>query len=221
MECRVCGTEFASDARYCHRCGARVGADAAGRAGWPAGIPWAAIGAAVGALVTLVALRGGGTATPDVAPVTAPLSAGDISRMSPEEQATRLYNRVMRLDEEGKADSVAFFVPMALQTYAMLPARDADARYHIGLLELVGDNPRSALAQADTINQMAPTHLFAFMLRARAATVRGDAAAVRRAYSDFRRHERAERARGRPEYQDHNTQLDGFGREAAQSSSSP
>jgi len=35
--------------------------------------------------------------------------------MSPEERATRLYNRVMLLHTQGKADSAEFFLPMALQ----------------------------------------------------------------------------------------------------------
>ena len=141
------------------------------------------------------------------------MSAGDISQMSPEERATRLFNRVMRLDEEGKRDSVAFFAPMALQSYAMLPARDADARYHVGLLELAAGNPAGARAQADSIARLAPTHLFAFVLRARAGE--------RRAFAEFLRHERAERARGRPEYVDHSSQLDAFAQEAARAAPSP
>jgi hypothetical protein len=141
--------------------------------------------------------------------------ASDISNLSLDERATRLFNRVMRLDEEGKRDSVAFFLPMALQSYAMLPMQDPDARYHVGLLELAGDNLAGAAAQADSINQMAPTHLFAFMLRARVAGERQDAAALRRAYAEFRRQEREERGRGRQEYADHAAQLDAFSREAA------
>lgn len=218
MDCHVCGTELPPAARYCARCGARVGAEPAS-AGWTAGISWAAAGAALGALVTLLALRGGVTRTETLSGpvgVAAPAApASDISSLSLEERATRLFNRVMRLEEEGKADSVAFFLPMALQSYAMLPTQDPDARYHIGLLELAGDNMTGALAQADSIHQMAPTHLFAFMLRARAATERQDAAAARRAYADFRRHERDERARDRREYADHGAQLDAFSREAA------
>lgn len=211
MNCETCGTELAADAQYCSKCGrrARESASAAGNV-WSVAIPWAAAGAALGALITLLVLKSGSPASPAQAPLTMPLGsgAGDISQMSPEERATRLFNRVMRLDEERKADSVAFFAPMALQSYAMLPARDADARYHMGLLELATRNTAGALAQADSIARVAPTHLFAFVLRARAG--------VRRASADFLRHERDERARGRPEYQDHIGQLDAFSREAAQ-----
>lgn len=221
MNCQVCGTELAADARFCHKCGRRTREAGDRDSGWSVAIPWAAAGAAVGALVTLLVLRGGGAAQqPAAAPIPMGGSAGDISRMSPEERATRLFNRVMRLEEEGQADSVAFFAPMALQSYAMLGPPDPDARYHVALLELAADNPRGALAQADSIARIAPTHLFASILRAQVARERNDAAAERRALADFRRHEREERARGRPEYQDHGGQLDAFSREAAQSSSS-
>ena len=216
MECHACGTELAADAQYCHRCGRRTRESASARnSGWSVAISWAAAGAAVGALITLMVVRGGGPPAAQPAAATMPLGsgAGDISQMSPEERATRLFNRVMRLDEERKADSVAFFVPMALQSYAMLPARDADARYHIALLELAAGNPGGALAQADSIARLAPTHLFSFVVRARGARARGDAATERRAHADFHRYEREERARGRPEYQDHAGQLDAFSRE--------
>src|SRR2546422_5863680 len=73
----------------------------------------------------------------------------------------------MSLHSEGKPDSAEFFLPMALQAYAMLPALDVDARYHIGVLDLTGGHAAAALAQADTIRRAVPTHLFAFMLRAR------------------------------------------------------
>ena len=163
----------------------------------------------MGVAVTLFVLRGSPPQT--AAPLPSPsTSAGDISRMSPDERATRLFNRVMRLDEEGKADSVAFFAPMALQAYDMLSSRDADARFHVALLQLAAGNPAGAQAQADSIGRVAPEHLFRFMILARVAHARGDATAERRAVTEFKRHEQAERNRGRPEYQDHSGQLDAF-----------
>jgi hypothetical protein len=215
MNCHACGTELAADAQYCHRCGRRTREPASARNNvWSVAIPWAAAGAAVGALITLLVVKGSGPSIQQPPAVNIPLGsgAGDISQMTPEERATRLFNRVMRLDEERKSDSVAFFVPMALQSYAMLAARDADARYHMALLELAAGNPGGALAQADSIARVAPTHLFTFLVRARAAHARNDAATERRARADFHRYEREERARGRPEYQDHSGQLDAFSR---------
>src|SRR6266571_5193738 len=144
------------------------------------------------------------------------LPAPDISQMSPEERATRLYNRVMSLHSEGKPDSAEFFLPMALQAYAMLPALDVDARYHIGVLDLTGGHAAAALAQADTIRRAVPTHLFAFMLRARALELERDPAGALRAYRDFLRNEKGERAKQRPEYAEHGQNLDAFHEQATE-----
>ena len=134
----------------------------------------------------------------------------DISRMSPEERATRLYNRVMSLHAAGKPDSAEFFLPMALQAYAMLPTLDVDARYHVGVLELTGGDAAAALAQADSIRQVAATHLFGFMLRARALAAQKDSRGALQAYRDYLKPEAAERARQLPEYADHAQNLDAF-----------
>src|SRR5438093_13336271 len=221
MNCHACGAPRAGTARFCHKCGAQVGGPHT--AGWRAGLPWGVAGAALGALLTVVALRlGAGSTEPgagDAPEATAPrsqLPAPDISQMSPEERATRLYNRVMLLHTQGKADSAEFFLPMALQAYAMLPALDVDARYHIGVLDLTGGDAAGALAQADAIRRAVPTHLFGFMLRARALDLKRDAAGVRRAYADFLRNEAAERTRQRPEYGEHAQNLDAFRDQAKQ-----
>ncbi len=222
MTCHACGTALAATARFCHKCGAQVGGTQA--AGWRAGLPWGVAGLALGALVAVLALRVGGSgergagfdsAPPEAAP-RGQNSPPDISQMSPEERATRLYNRVMTLHTQGKADSAEFFLPMALQAYAMLPALDVDGRYHIGVLDLTGGNAAAALAQADTIRRTVPTHLFGFMLRARALDLQRDAAGARRAYSDFLKNEAAERARQRPEYGEHAQNLDAFHEQATQ-----
>jgi len=193
--------------------------------GWRAGLPWGVAGAALGALLTVLALRigassGGGMrdagGVEDGPPPASRISPPDISQMSPEERATRLYNRVMTLHTQGKADSAEFFLPMALQAYAMLPALDVDARYHIGILDLTGGNAAAALAQSDTIRRAVRTHLFGFMLRARALDLQRDAAGARRAYADFLRNEAAERTRQRPEYGEHAQNLDAFHEQATQ-----
>src|SRR5881296_1439378 len=168
MNCHACGASLAGTARFCHKCGAQVGG--AQSSGWRAGLPWSVAGAALGALLTVLALRiggssgggmrdAGGAADDDASRI--PLAASrstppDISQMSPEERATRLYNRVMLLHTQGKADSAEFFLPMALQAYAMLPALDVDARYHIGVLDLTSGDAAAALAQADAIRRTSP-----------------------------------------------------------------
>lgn len=216
MNCHACGTELAATARYCHKCGAHL--RSAEATGWRAGLPWALAGVAVGALIAVVGLRlAGGPGKGSLQAVDAPPQqvrgpgmAPDISRMSPEERATRLYNRVMSLHAAGKTDSAAFFLPMALQAYAMVPALDIDARYHMGVLHLTGGDAPGALAQADSIRRLAPTHLFGFVLRAQALELRHDAGRSRQAYRDFLRNEAAERARQLPEYADHAQNLDSF-----------
>src|SRR5438034_11570458 len=223
MNCQACGTAASATARFCHKCGARLGN--AQTTGWRSGLPGGVAGAALGPLLTVLALglgsaSGGGIR--DAGEVgDGPLPAArnsppDISQMSPEERATRLYNRVMTLHSQGKADSAAFFLAMALQAYAMLPALDVDARYHIGVLDLTGGHAAAALAQADTIRRAVPTHLFAFMLKARALELERDPAGALRAYRDFLRNEKDERAKQRPEYAEHGQNLDAFHEQATE-----
>ena len=143
------------------------------------------------------------------------LSASDISQMSPEEQAQRLFDRVMRLVEEGKTDSVQFFMPMALGVYERLPALSLDGHFDLGLLHLAAGDPASALAEADTIRRSVSTHLYGFVLRARALEAQNDSRGAKQAYRDFLKNETAERARRRPEYEEHSRILDAFHGEAA------
>jgi hypothetical protein len=215
MTCHACGTQLSSGAQFCHKCGAAVGAVRA--AGWRVCLPWGLAGAALGALVAVLALRLGGErgAGSGPAPPGSPLPAPDISQMSPEERANRLFNRIMILTQAGKDDSVRFFLPMAIGAYAQLPALDVDSRYHVGLLQLAGGDAAAALAQADTIQRAVPTHLFASVLRAHAYQQQGNRPGERRAFADFRRHEAAELARNRPEYTDHKDALTAFRDEAA------
>jgi len=221
MNCHACGATLSPGARFCHKCGANTNPTTTST-GWKAGIPWGIAGLAVGALLTVVLVRGGGGAAPTgAAPGTgaAPFAGGgapamDISQMSPEERAQRLFDRVMRLQEEGKQDSVQFFLPMAIGTYQQLPAMTLDSHFDIGLLQLVGGDAAAALSEADTIRQQAPTHLFIFVLRARAAQAKSDTRALTQAYQDFLKNETAERARKRPEYDEHARILDGFHAEA-------
>lgn len=231
MHCSSCGTALQPGVRFCHRCGAAVAAPAPTAAAprrpadqaadWRAGLPWGLAGVAVGALLAVLVMRGVGSREPGAGRLTASGSesfrAPDISQMSPEEMARRLFDRVMRLAEEGKTDSVAFFVPMALQVYDRLPALDNDARYDIGLLHLAGGNAPGALAQADTLLRAVPTHLYGFMLRGRAFDLLGDRARARQARADFLRHDAAERQRQRPEYANHQSTIDAFRAEATRS----
>jgi len=101
--------------------------------------------------------------------------APDISQLSPEERADRLFNRVMLLSSQGKSDSVLFFAPMALESYRLLSPMNADQRYDMGrIAEVAGAYPLAA-AQADTILQQNPTHLLGLILAGRIAALEKDA----------------------------------------------
>src|SRR6185503_596796 len=214
MNCHACGTQLSANVRFCHKCGAAVAA--AHAPGWRVGLPWAVAGAALGALVTVLALRVGGGSPREGTTLGGPVGVRppDISQMSPEERATRLFDRVMILAQAGKEDSVQFFLPMAIGAYDQLPALDSDARYHVGLLHLAGGDAPGALAQADTIQKSVPTHLFAYVLRAHAFQQQGNQQGERRAYADFLKNEAAELSRSRPEYADHQNALSAFRAEA-------
>src|SRR2546422_2510226 len=107
MNGRVGGTAVPPTAKFCHKCGANLKADQPA-AGWRAGLPWGIAGAAVGALLTVLGMRLG--ARPQsVSGADGPASspAPDIRQMSPEERATRLFDRVMILAQAGQHDSLA------------------------------------------------------------------------------------------------------------------
>lgn len=222
MTCHACSATLSDGARYCHKCGASTQGPATG---WRVGLPWGIAGLAVGALIGVLAMRGSGGAAGSAAPDTpvAPFAGGgttggvgapDISQMSPEERAQRLFDRVMRLDEAGKSDSVQFFLPMALGAYQQLPALSLDAHFDVGLLKLAGGDAAGALAEADTIHREIPTHLFADLLRARAFEAQRNTRGARAAYQSFLKNEASERARRRPEYADRSGLLDAFHSEA-------
>src|SRR5436190_7100414 len=219
MTCQACGAELSSGARFCHKCGAAVATATA--TGWRAGLPWGLAGAALGALITVIAMRSGTAPRLTNEPGGSVARPPDISQMSPDERANRLFNRVMILAEAGKQDSVQFFLPMALGAYAQLPTLDADARYHLGLLQLAGGHVAAALAQADTMQRAVPNHLFIYILRAHAYEAQGNADQERRAYADFLRHEQAELALRRPEYDAHREALTNFHSEALRQAQKP
>lgn len=203
--CAGCRSELSPGAKFCHRCGTAAGSTpAAGARHEPRGaasvLPWGVAAIALLALIALVAgqrfsaARGGALDAPsnalpqaglDDRGATMPGAVGarapDISSMTPRERADRLFDRVMRLQAEGKADSIQFFAPMALGVYDELTRGDTldlDLRYDYGrVAEVTGAND-IATAQADTILRQEPTHLLGLLLAARSARARGDSAAA-------------------------------------------
>ena len=196
--CAACSAELSPGAKFCHRCGTAVGTAAT-----PAGtresrtnaLPWIVAALAFLALFAMAAGRGfnahrsstvdgsqnalpqaglddRGVAADDES--GAGVRAPDISSLSPQERADRLYNRVMLLASQGKIDSVQFFAPMALTAYQMLSPLNADQRYDMGRIGEVAGALPLAKAQADTILRENPNHLLGLILEARLATLAGD-----------------------------------------------
>ena len=128
--------------------------------------------------------------------------------MSPQERADRLYDRVMRLSEEGKRDSVDFFAPMVVAAYRMLGPLDADAHYDLGRIGEVTGAEGLARAEADTILRAQPNHLLGLTLAARVAVDEHRTADARSYYRRLVAAAPAERAKRLPEYQRHQHDID-------------
>src|SRR5216110_2143752 len=197
--CASCAAELSPGAKFCHRCGTTVGASAsASRETRTNALPWIVAALAFLALFAMAAGRGfnarrsntvdgsqnalpqaglddRGVAADDE---SGGIRAPDISSLSPQERADRLYNRVMLLATEGKIDSVQFFAPMALTAYQMLSPLNADQRYDMGRIGEVAGALPLAKAQADSILRENPNHLLGLILEARLATLAGDTTAL-------------------------------------------
>jgi len=221
--CGACRAPLTPGAKFCHRCGTAAGAPAApaprpDAGGFPAALPWAVAGIALLALIALVAgQRFNARPTRAADPVAqgpvedgaggAPVRGPDISALSPRERADRLYDRIMRLDSEGKKDSVEFFAQMGISAYQMLPEQDADTRYDMGrIAEAAGATPL-ARTQADSILASDPNHLLGLILAISVARDAGDAPAVRTLQQKLLAVQSTEIAKRLPEYQRHQGEI--------------
>ena len=221
-QCGVCGVSLTPGAKFCHDCGAPAGARGAQQRtpaprATQAGtaprstLPWMLAGlAAVTLAVIFAAQRAGEVAAPAPAPMaTGGAASVDISSMTPQERASRLFDRIMRLSEEGKRDSVELFASMAIPVYESLGPLDSDGRYDLGRIALVSGNLEIAQAQSDSILRQSPSHLLGLILGAAVAEARGNAtqqAALRRRLLDA---EKTELASGLPEYERHRDDIAG------------
>lgn len=136
------------------------------------------------------------------------MRAPDISSMSPRERADRLYDRVMRLASEGKADSASFFATMAAQAYEMVGPLDNDLKYDFGRMSEMAGNLPEAQRQADAILADNPDHLLGLILAARVAQLRNDAAAEARFYKKLLEVAPVEQAKSIEEYARHQGDID-------------
>ncbi|HMI57430.1 MAG TPA: zinc ribbon domain-containing protein [Gemmatimonadaceae bacterium] len=228
--CASCATILTPGAKFCHRCGTAAGAAAFRRPdATSTTLPWAIAGIALIALVALLAgqrfrstppadglqaqaqAQGAQLGDPDgggAPDASAPAArAPDISSMTPRERADRLFDRIMRLDTEGKKDSVQFFAPMAIAAYQMIPDPDADARYDMGRIAVVTGAAPAAKIEADSILAKQPTHLLGLVLAMQAARASGDSVAAKTYLARLRTAQKPELAKKLPEYDRHKADI--------------
>lgn len=230
--CPSCGVGLTAGARFCHRCGTPAGLSAGPAAGlapqnphaqrgFAAALPWAVAAIALVALVALVVgqrvgaremgrqtartAADGGAVTPGGMPQG---RAPDISNLSPEERAERLFDRIMSYSERGRQDSVQLFAPMAVAAFEMLPTLNEDHRYDLGRIGEVSGDLELAKAQADTLLSIDADHLLGLILAGNAARRAGDDAAARRYDERLAAAARSGRSSGRREYLLHKVDID-------------
>jgi hypothetical protein len=212
--CASCRSALTPGAKFCHRCGTPAGSPGVRPSGVASALPWSVAAIALLALVAMLAGQRFGRSRQtetEQQPTPTQTMAGrapDISSMSPSERAERLYDRIMSAAERGKVDTVQFFLPMALQAYAVLAPLSLDQRYDVGRLAEVGGDATLASAQADTILKAQPKHLLGLLLASRAARLRGDAKTADSFMTRMAAAAPAERARQLPEYQLHQNDID-------------
>ena len=232
--CAQCSQPLMVGARFCPNCGARSGSS--GREVAPAGtkaLAWLVPGIAVALLVAfLIGQRLGRTPAPEGGvplggdAAAAPFAgsgraAPDISNMSPEERARRLYDRVMTYGEQGHQDSARMFAPMALQAYGMLTTIGAHEHYDMGMIAVVSGDAAVARAEADTILKAAPSHLLGLVLAMKAATLRNDASARSAFQKRFDAALQSERAKNLQEYGNHASDIEAAAGTASRQKAKP
>jgi hypothetical protein len=227
--CRECGNPLPRGAKFCNMCGASAAAVPAAAAPRPSMLPWIVAGAALlGLVAVLLVPRLGGRGQPQpagqstgqppfaqaapgaLAPPAGPgdnPGAVDLSSMTPRQAADRLFNRVMTAASNGDSAQAQRFLPMAVMAYQRVDSLDADGRYHLAALHLVGHDWAAARAEADTILAASPTHLFGLFSAGEAEAGRGNTAAAKAFYLRFIRAYGAEVAKRLPEYEEHSQGL--------------
>src|SRR5689334_5676562 len=166
--CDVCGTPLPRGARFCHQCGTPALPSARRRLGRmrraltrPAVqmlgvVTMITISASVVVFIALgVGRRSASAATEGgfVATQQGIVPAPDISSMSARERAARLYNRVTRLHEERKDDSVAFFAPMAIAAFAAIPDLDAEGQHQLARIESIAGERAHAVPENRSLRE--------------------------------------------------------------------
>jgi hypothetical protein len=183
-------------------------------------LPWAIAGIALLSLIALVVgqrfgarqntvpVSDAGANAPFAGAAGAMPRAPDISQMTPQQQAERLYDRIMREYEAGQIDNVRTFMPMAIAAFERLAPLSLDQRYDLGRIGEVGGDIPLARAQSDTILRTRPTHLLGLILAAKAARMEKNETRARTFDGKLLAAEPKERAEALPEYQLHKPDID-------------
>ena len=136
-------------------------------------------------IVALPILRRENTPEPSAAPAAGAPGSGtppDLSTMTPQEAADRLFNRVMTAAEGGNTAQVQQFMPMAIAAHEQARPLDLDRLFHLALLHQTAADYTSALAVANEILSENSDYLLGLSAAADAATALGDTASARQHY---------------------------------------
>jgi len=183
LVCPSCSTDLLREAKFCHECGAATDTQ-------PAAI-WQTWKYILGVIVVSVASAGvmflvhqfSDTEkqvfrpSPQINNTNSPRQSGpaiDLSTMTPQQAADRLFNRVMAAEERADSQEVMQFAPMALEAYRLVQQPDADVHYHMGLISLALGDTEETRKQLQQIRRYSPNHLLGLHLEFRLAE-RGDA----------------------------------------------
>ncbi len=213
--CASCGAACETGALYCGECGTPLGRPPV--KSLRVRLPWILSGLALTAFAVALSLmigKGTGERAPGMPPtggiITGNQSAAgpssiDLSSMSPRQAADRLFERTMREESAGNMAQALQFADMGVRAYGMVLAAelDADAHFHLGLLELLRSRPDDAELHTEAIFETAPDHLLGWVLKERIAEQRSDAAGLEQAATRFLESVDAQRAMNLEEYAQH------------------
>ena len=206
--CAGCGAVLSPGALHCSECGRSVSAPE--RKSASARLPWILSAVALAAFSVVIALlvqRNSAARTGDMLP-TGGISTGqeagaaaggasaggmpsmeELAAMGPRAAADRLFERAMTEHEGGDFSRAAQFIQMGLRAYAGVPAEemDSDARFHVGLLQLLAADSAGARASGRAILAEDSEHLLGLILLARVEDFAQDEAAAEARRADIRR----------------------------------